>query len=141
VTPETSWSYDLNPLVRQCVNSRALAVWQALAEVARGLDSFFFTPSAELHFAHAINGAAKKEVDVLCVSDGKLLLGEVKEGTLHGLSVNSPLGANTASASANRFDCASSVARARRILAKQSSSAARACGGNCWSCSFTPEGC
>jgi len=83
VTPETSWSYDLNPLVRQCVNSRALAVWQALAEVARGLDSFFFTPSAELHFAHTINGAAKKEVDVLCVSDGKLLLGEVKEGTLH----------------------------------------------------------
>jgi hypothetical protein len=36
-----------------------------------------------LYFAHAINGAAKKEVDVLCVSDGKLLLGEVKEGTLH----------------------------------------------------------
>ena len=32
---------------------------------------------------NAINGAAKKEVDVLCVSDGKLLLGEVKEGTLH----------------------------------------------------------
>ena len=83
VIPETSWSYDLNPLVRYCVNSRALAVWQALAEVARHLGSFFFTPSAELYFAQAINGAAKKEVDVLCVSDGKLLLGEVKEGTLH----------------------------------------------------------
>ena len=83
VIPETSWKYDLNPLVRQCVNSRALAVWQALAEVARNLGSFFFTPSAELFFDQAINGATKKEVDVLCVSDGKLLLGEVKEGTLH----------------------------------------------------------
>ena len=51
VAPETSWSYDLNPLVRHCVNSRVLAVWQALAEVARGPDSFFFTPSAELYFA------------------------------------------------------------------------------------------
>jgi hypothetical protein len=83
VVPETSWSYDLNPLVRQCVNSRVLAVWQALAEVSRGLGSFFFTPSAELYFAQSINGAPKKEVDVLSVSGGKLLLGEVKEGTLH----------------------------------------------------------
>jgi len=70
VAPETSWSYDLNPLVRHCVNSRALAVWQALAEVARGLGSFFFTPSTKLYLAQAINGAAKKEVDVLCVSEG-----------------------------------------------------------------------
>jgi hypothetical protein len=81
--PETPWSYRLNPLVHQCVNSRVLAVWLALAELANQPGSFFFTPSSELHFAQPINGGRKKELDVLCVTDGELLLGEVKAGDLH----------------------------------------------------------
>jgi hypothetical protein len=42
------------------------------------MGSFFYTPSSELHFAQPINGKPKRELDVLCVTDGELLLGEVK---------------------------------------------------------------
>ena len=78
--PETAWTYQLNPLVRHCVNSRALAVWQALAELAHRPTSFFYAPSSELAFAQPINGGLIKELDVLSVTDGELLIGEVKDG-------------------------------------------------------------
>jgi hypothetical protein len=80
---EAVWTYRLNSLVHHCVNSRALAVWQALAELADRLSSFFFAPSSEVYFRQPIDGRAKKELDVLCVTDGQLLIGEVKEGDLH----------------------------------------------------------
>jgi hypothetical protein len=78
--PEAAWSYRLNPLVHHCVNSRALAVWQALAELAHRPDSFFYSPSAELVFARPINGHSIQELDVLSVTGGELLIGEVKDG-------------------------------------------------------------
>lgn len=81
--PETPWRYRLNPLVHHCVNSRALAVWQALSQVSGSGGSFFFTPSSELHFSQPLDGARKRELDVLCTADGELVLGEVKEGELH----------------------------------------------------------
>lgn len=82
VIPETPWSYRLNPLVQHCVNHDVLAVWQALQEVSHRPGSFFFTTSSELQLAQPINGKQKKEIDVLCVTDGELLLGEVKTGPL-----------------------------------------------------------
>jgi hypothetical protein len=77
--PETAWSYQLNPLVHHCVNSRALAVWQSLAQLARWPTSFFYAPSSELLFAQPINGGSMKELDVLAVTGGQLLVGEVKD--------------------------------------------------------------
>jgi hypothetical protein len=82
LAPETPWSYHLNPLVQHCVSHRDLAVWQALAGLADRPGSFFFTPSAELYFANPIDGKPKRELDVLCVTGGKLLLGEVKDREL-----------------------------------------------------------
>lgn len=80
---ETPWSYTLNPLVHHCVNHRMFAVWQALSYLSPRFGSFFYTPSSELHFTQPINDDSKREVDVLCVTDGELLLGEVKTGGLH----------------------------------------------------------
>ena len=80
LAPETAWHYRLNPLVHRCVNSRALAVWQALAELAHRPSSFFYTPSAELTFVQPINGSQIRELDVLSVTNGELLIGEVKDG-------------------------------------------------------------
>ena len=80
--PESVWSYRLNPLIHHCVNHNVLAVWHALQQVSHRLGSFFFTPSSELRFAKPVNGKPKSEVDVLCVTDGELLLGEVKTGPL-----------------------------------------------------------
>jgi ssDNA-binding Zn-finger/Zn-ribbon topoisomerase 1 len=80
---ETPWSYTLNPLVHHCVNHRVFAVWQALSYLSPRFGSFFHTPSSELYFAQPINGDPKREVDVICVTDGELLLGEVKTGGLH----------------------------------------------------------
>jgi hypothetical protein len=82
VIPETVWSYRLNPLIHHCVNQNVLSVWQSLQEVSHRLGSFFFAPSSELNFAQPVNGKFKKEIDVLCVTDGELLLGEVKTGPL-----------------------------------------------------------
>jgi hypothetical protein len=82
LVPETLWSYRLNPLIHHCVNHNVLAVWHALQEVSHRMGSFFYTPSSELYFAQPINGKPKRELDVLCVTDGELLLGEVKTGAL-----------------------------------------------------------
>src|ERR1035437_6718967 len=82
LVPETLWSYRLNPLIHHCVNHNVLAVWHALQELSHRMGSFFYTPSSELHFAQPINGKPKRELDVLCVTDGELLLGEVKTGVL-----------------------------------------------------------
>jgi hypothetical protein len=78
--PETKWHYRLNLLVRHCVNSRALAVWQALAGLAHWPNDFFYAPSSELEFLVPIGGGHFREIDVLAVTNGKLLLGEVKDG-------------------------------------------------------------
>lgn len=86
--PETAWTYRLNSLIHHSVNSRVLAVWQALAELASRPGCFFFTPSSEVHFKRPINGRAKRELDVLCVTDGSLLIGEVKTGDLHVADFN-----------------------------------------------------
>jgi len=83
LVPETAWSYRLNPLIHHCVNHRDFAVWQAVSELSRRLGSFFFMPSSNLQFAQPIDGDTEKELDVLCVTGGELLLGEVKEGELH----------------------------------------------------------
>jgi hypothetical protein len=79
---ETPWSYRLNPLIHHCINHDVFAVWHALQELSHRLGSVFFKSSSELHFAQLINGKPKKELDVLCVTDGELLLGEVKTGAL-----------------------------------------------------------
>lgn len=81
--PETPWSYRLNPLVRHCVNSRTLGVWLALSELAHGFGSFFYAPSSELVFPQPVSGGKIKELDILCVTNARLLIGEVKEGDLH----------------------------------------------------------
>jgi hypothetical protein len=79
---ETPWSYRLNPLIHHCINHDVLAVWHALQELAHRMGSFFYQPSSELSFAQPIDGKTKKELDVLCVTDGELMIGEVKTGAL-----------------------------------------------------------
>jgi hypothetical protein len=79
LVPETQWGYRLNPLVQHCVRHHHLAEWQAVAGLTDGLGSFFFTPSSELFFANPIDGKPERELDALCVSEGKLLLGQVKD--------------------------------------------------------------
>jgi len=81
LVPETPWSYRLNPLIHHCVNHGVLPVWQALEALSHG-HNIFFTPSSELLLSPAVNGKTKKEIDVLCVVEGQLVLGEVKTGPL-----------------------------------------------------------
>ena len=74
------WRYRLNSLAKRCVSARILAVLQALASIAhRSTTCFFYSPNLELHRPQS--DKAWRELDVACVSDGKLIIGEVKDGS------------------------------------------------------------
>ena len=79
IAADAEWCYRLNSLAKRCVSSRVLAVLQALASIAHSATNcFFYSPSSELY-----TSTSKKpwrEIDVACVSDGELIIGEVKDG-------------------------------------------------------------
>jgi len=73
------WSYSLNTLAQTSVSQGVLGVLYALAAVASHSHGFFvFSPSLDL-FRHGTQGPWR-EVDVLCIAEGDLVIGEVKEG-------------------------------------------------------------
>jgi hypothetical protein len=79
ITAEAEWSYRLNSLVKRCVSGHVLAVLQALAVLARSsMASFFYSPSLDL----CLPGSDEvwHEIDIACVCDGSLIIGEVKDG-------------------------------------------------------------
>lgn len=74
------WRYRLNSLAKRCVSARILAVLQALTSVARGsMTSFFYSPSFNLFKVGSED--VWRELDLACVRDGKLIIGEVKDGS------------------------------------------------------------
>jgi hypothetical protein len=73
------WRYRLNSLVQRSVSARTFAVLQALAQLAhRAMNSFFYSPSLDVYRP----GDAQNwhEIDIPCVADGRLIIGEVKDG-------------------------------------------------------------
>jgi hypothetical protein len=78
--PNPEWSYRLNTLVQRAVTSGTLAVLQALREMSdQSMFSFFYSPSREV----VINGQTEAlgELDLICLLNGDLVLGEVKSGS------------------------------------------------------------
>ncbi len=79
LTVGAEWRYRINSLVKRCVSARILAVLQALASIAHSSTAcFFYSPNLELFRPDAPK--AWRELDVACVSDGELIIGEVKDG-------------------------------------------------------------
>lgn len=79
ITADAVWSYRLNSLVKRCVSGHVLAVLQAIAVLAHeSMASFFYSPSLDLYLPG--NDAVWHEIDIACVCDGSLILGEVKDG-------------------------------------------------------------
>ena len=79
ITAEAEWSYRLNSLVKRCVSAHVLAVLQALAVLAHdSMASFFYSPSLDLYLPSSED--VWHEIDIACVSNGSLTLGEVKDG-------------------------------------------------------------
>lgn len=79
IAPEQEWYYALNTLVASAVGQfgvvpLVLALAQ-LSEQAR--ESFMFRPSTEL-YQNVEQDGPSAEIDILCVIDGKLFIGEVK---------------------------------------------------------------
>jgi hypothetical protein len=73
------WRYRLNSLVKRCVSARIMAVLQALASIAQdSLACFLYSPSLELYCPG--DARSWRELDVVCVSDGEMVVGEVKDG-------------------------------------------------------------
>jgi hypothetical protein len=77
--PDPEWSYRLNRLVRRAMGTGTLMVLQALRELAiQTFYSFYFSPSLDV-----FNGAGRNpagELDLICLCDGDLVLGECKSG-------------------------------------------------------------
>jgi hypothetical protein len=79
ISADLDWSYRLNSLVKRCVSAHVLAVLQALALLAHGsVASFFYSPSLDLYLPSSDD--VWHELDIACVRDGSLTLGEVKDG-------------------------------------------------------------
>src|SRR5262249_50766886 len=77
---DAEWRYRLNSLAKRCVSARILSVLQALASIAGYSTScFFYLPSLDVYRPGSED--VWREVDVACVSDGKLIIGEVKDGS------------------------------------------------------------
>jgi hypothetical protein len=73
------WSYRLNSAAQRALASNSLHVLRAIAEIAsHSRWGFFYSPSLDLFTP----GQDKnwKEVDLVCISDGELIVGEVKSG-------------------------------------------------------------
>jgi hypothetical protein len=81
--PRNSMALRFKPINSLLCIQSCCAVWQSMEEAAGRHGSFFYTPSAELHFSQLVDGRIKQEIDILCITDGELLLGEIKEGDLH----------------------------------------------------------
>jgi hypothetical protein len=79
VSVTESWSYGLNTLVQMCVLQGSMAVLHALTVLlARARTFFTFSPSLDLYRGNSAD--VWHEVDIVCVIDGELVVGEVKDG-------------------------------------------------------------
>jgi len=73
------WSYSLNTLAQNSVSQGVLGVIYALASIASHSHGFFiFSPSLNL-FRDRVE-RVWHEIDIICVAEGDLVIGEVKEG-------------------------------------------------------------
>jgi len=80
LTVGIEWRYRLNSLVKRCVSARVMAVLHAMTIIAqRSMACFLYSPNLELY--RPGNQNAWRELDIACVSDGELVIGEVKDGS------------------------------------------------------------
>jgi|GEM_PF-5280630 len=78
VASTIEWKFRLNTLAQRCVSQNVLAVLQALVQIAdNAYHSFFYVPNVDLVL---LGLATPCELDIICVVDGKLVIGEVKDG-------------------------------------------------------------
>ena len=88
ITAHVEWSYRLNSLVKRCVSAHVLAVLQSLAILAHAFPaSFFYSPSIDVF--RPDSDEIWHEIDVVSVSNGSLVLGEVKDGKFDEGELNS----------------------------------------------------
>lgn len=78
ISGTAEWKFRLNTLAQHCVSQNVFSVLQALSQLANHATSaFFYAPSIELSLAGLEDS---REVDFICAIDGKLVIGEVKDG-------------------------------------------------------------
>jgi hypothetical protein len=77
--PEVKWMYRLSELVFQCLYNHVDVHILTLAAIKRWAErgSFIYVPSINV-FAQEDRNTPFSEVDMICVVDGKLVLGECK---------------------------------------------------------------
>ena len=77
--PSPEWSYKLNSLARRAVPSGTFMVLQALRELAdRATFSFYYSPSLDVWTNRGTTLVG--ELDLICLVNGELVLGEAKSG-------------------------------------------------------------
>lgn len=76
---EPTWVYRLNELIVKAIAFHGVfpVIWTLGYLLGQSRESFLFIPSVELYEKHE-DKERVAEVDITCVSDGKLLVGEVK---------------------------------------------------------------
>jgi hypothetical protein len=73
------WYVTLSSLAERCTSSGVLAVLHALGNLQWG-PGFFFAPSLNLDLKN--QKSRWREIDIVCVINGELLIGEVKGGEI-----------------------------------------------------------
>jgi len=78
IPPEVEWVYRLNSLVQDVIRHHGTfpVVWVLGHLLQESRESFIFRPCLELREDY--DGRPLAEVDIVCVSDGKFLIGEIK---------------------------------------------------------------
>lgn len=77
--PEVKWSYKLNSLVKDGFSDHGLTAVSLTLNyfLNKSRESFFYIPSIDIYLNSCMNPFC--DLDIICISDGKLIIGEVKQ--------------------------------------------------------------
>jgi hypothetical protein len=83
IPPEEPWVYRLNSLIQDGINQHGLIpVLLTLGQLRQEARlSFLYSPSLDIFKAYKKNGKHLGDIDIVCIKDGKLIIGEIKQSS------------------------------------------------------------
>jgi hypothetical protein len=77
---EAEWFYELNELIRRTIlNQGVMATLMCLGQILQGSrESFIYIPNICLYENYYKDQSPDSEIDIVCISDGQFIIGEVK---------------------------------------------------------------